>query len=329
LRDDGSYGVLDLGAASDADQDTALALLFAARRWQAPAYQQAALTILDGIWREETTVAADRRYLVAGNWARGGTETGDAATVNPSYLAPYAYRIFAQADPNHDWSELVDTSYDLLAAIQAGSPDGRASLAPNWVGLDVATAEVRPAEAFGPYAEEVSFDASRLPWRLAVDLAWFGDPRARDVLSSYTILWERYERDARLVAAYQRNGVPAAEYESLSLYAGVVSGLLLVDSEHEELWHQVFADKVLRRYTDHPQGAYWGDPDNYYDQNWAWFATALVDGAFSNLWAGETVINWQTVPSLTAVSPPVTGSRNSASVSPQAARADATHHTGE
>jgi hypothetical protein len=31
-------------------------------------------------------------------------------------------------------------------------------------------------------------------------------------------------------------------------------------------------------YRDTPAGANWGDPDNYYDQNWAWFATALANG---------------------------------------------------
>jgi hypothetical protein len=31
-------------------------------------------------------------------------------------------------------------------------------------------------------------------------------------------------------------------------------------------------------YRDTPAGAYWGDPDDYYNQNWAWFATALANG---------------------------------------------------
>jgi hypothetical protein len=58
--------------------------------------------------------------------------------------------------------------------------------------------------------------------------------------------------------------------------------------------HRIFAKKILREYTDGgPKGAYWGeDPDDYYSQNMAWFATAVMNGSMSNLWADEKVIEW-------------------------------------
>ncbi len=41
---------------------------------------------------------------------------------------------------------------------------------------------------------------------------------------------------------------------------------------------------------------HWGsDPDNYYDQNIAWFACALFNGSMANLWAGETSVQWDQV----------------------------------
>ena len=39
----------------------------------------------------------------------------------------------------------------------------------------------------------------------------------------------------------------------------------------------------IARYEDHPEGAYWGDPNSYYDQNLAFFATATLDGTMANL----------------------------------------------
>ena len=66
------------------------------------------------------------------------------------------------------------------------------------------------------------------------------------------------------------------------MYAGVVPGLLVVD---EDLARRVYGEKIEARYEDDPEGAYWGDPNNYYDQNLAFFATATLDGTMSNLWA--------------------------------------------
>jgi endoglucanase len=114
-RSDGTQGIVDGGAATDADQDTALALLLAAKRWDwdAGRYRRDALTILDGIWKEETAVVNGQRVVVAGDWTR----TGANPVINPSYFAPYAYRIFAEADSRYPWNELVDSSYAILAKI--------------------------------------------------------------------------------------------------------------------------------------------------------------------------------------------------------------------
>jgi len=98
--------------------------------------------------------------------------------VNPSYLSPYAYKIFAEADPNHPWSELVDSSYTILEQI-AQSPElgGTIGLAPNWVALDPSTGQPSPANLGTLPTSEFSFDASRILWRISLDALWFGDPR--------------------------------------------------------------------------------------------------------------------------------------------------------
>jgi hypothetical protein len=152
-RADGSTGVLDAGAATDADEDAALALLFARKRWGDARYEREAIGILKGIWDQTTGVVAGRRVLVAGNWARGDA-THDPV-VNPSYFAPYAYRIFAEADPRHNWLELVDTSYDILARIRADARfGGAAGLAPNRLALAPARGALRPAPQVGDNANE-------------------------------------------------------------------------------------------------------------------------------------------------------------------------------
>ncbi len=291
-REDGTQGVLDPKTATDADEQIALALLFAAKQWQGPEYQQQAASMLQAIWDQETVVVGDRRLLVAGNWARGdsGPEINQPV-LNPSYFAPYAYRIFAEADPQRNWMDLVDSSYDVLGQIRS-NPDlgGSAGVVPNWVQVDPETGALVRADVMGEQATQFSFDASRLPWQLTLDWLWFKDDRAMQALQGVSLPERELASNGRLVAAYHLDGTPAADYEATSMYAGTLGGLLFADDQ--SLVHKTFAAKILGSFKNENGVAYWGDPNDYYSQNWAWFATALMDGSMSNLWAGQTSINW-------------------------------------
>jgi hypothetical protein len=74
------------------------------------------------------------------------------------------------------------------------------------------------------------------------------------------------------------------------MYAGTLAGLLFADDQ--SLVHKTFATKILGAFNDENGSAYWGNPKDYYDQNWGWFATALMDGSMSNLWAGQQSVQW-------------------------------------
>jgi endoglucanase len=291
-RGDGTQGVLDSNTATDADEQIALALLFAARQWQEPAYQDQAVSTIQAIWDQETVVAGDRRLLVGGNWARGDSSTeSDQPVLNPSYFAPYAYRIFGQVDSQHNWMDVVDSSYDVLGQIRS-DPDlgGSAGVVPNWVAVDADTGALSRAEMMDDQATQFSFDASRMPWQLTLDWLWFKDDRAKEALQSLNLPERELSTSGRLFAAYHLDGTPAADYEATSMYAGTLGGLLFADDR--SLVHKTFAARILRSFNDEAGMAYWDDPDDYYAQNWGWFATALMDGSMANLWAGQTSINW-------------------------------------
>ncbi len=294
-RPDGTAGILDPRGATDSDQDTALALLFAARRWNAPDYQAQARTMLAGIWERETAIVGSRRVVVAGPWATMGARP----IVNPSYFSPHAYRIFAAADPTHPWNDLVDSSYDVLAQV-ARTPElgGAAGLVPNWITLDPVTGAPGAATALGPRADESSYDAGRLPFRLTLDWLWFQDNRARQALGAFDLPRRELARTAAgsglwLGAAYRLDGTPATGDESLALYAGTLGGLLFSD---RDLAFRVYGEKILGAYRADAGSAHWGDAaDNPDDQTWGWYATALLDGALGNLWAGQPVIRFDEV----------------------------------
>ena len=295
-KGDGTEGVTDFSTATDADTDAALALLFAAEKFDDAAYKEEALAILDDVWEEETVsdIAGYDRVLVAGDWARGDGTTS-RPVVNPSYLSPYAYKIFADADPSHDWDALVDSSYGILQDIQA-SPElgGEAGLVPNWVALDPGTGAPDVAELEGLPTDEFSFDATRVPWRMSLDYLWFGDGRALEVMEGLSLPRQQIEDEGRLLASYGLDGGAAADYEATSAYAGILPGLLV--GGDPAVAHRVFAEEIIGAYNaGGPEGAYyWGeDPDDYYNQNMAWFATAVMDGSMSNLYAGEEVVEWE------------------------------------
>jgi endoglucanase len=92
----GKWGILDPNVASDADIDGITALILASRRWQRSNYLTLARTKLKDLWTKATiTLPADqKRYLLPG--AAKLFQRNEKLKANPSYLAPYAFRLFAQ-----------------------------------------------------------------------------------------------------------------------------------------------------------------------------------------------------------------------------------------
>ena len=295
-RDDGllswrwdgeSRQVLDDSSAPDAEVDAALALLFASRVWGEPAYERQAQELLDGIWDQLLIDIDGARVLVAGDWA-----VGDARPViNPSYFAPYAFRIFADAQPQHDWMALVDSSYDILEAWAAdddlGAPVGAL---PNWLAIDARSGALESATGRARSADEFSYDSSRAMFRLALDWLWFGEERALASMKAISLPLRELREKGSLAAAYRLDGAPAVTYEASSMYAGTLAAVL-ADGDRD-LAVRIHSQRILGPALD--EGS--ADWSSYYAQNWAWFATALLDGGMANLWAGETTAPWRVQP---------------------------------
>ncbi len=304
---DGTLGITDIGTAADAHTDAALSLLFAAKRFDEPRYEAEVQKLLDDVWNKETVMVGSdstgyKRVLVAGDWARGAGET-TRPVVNPSYLSPYSYKIFAEADPSHDWDSLADSSYQVLRSILSSSElGGDAGLVPNWVALEPAIDPETgnpipvPADLKGLPTGEFSFDATRVPWRMSLDYLWFGDDRALGIMEDLSLPRQQIEDEGRLLASYGFGGEPTADYEATSAYAGTLPGLLV--GGDPAVAHRVFAEKILGAYNEDENGTYyWGeDPGDYYNQNMSWFATAVMDGSMANLYADEKVIEWERTP---------------------------------
>jgi endoglucanase len=251
----GKWGVMDKAFASDADQDAALALILASRVWNDQRYADQARAMLRDLWASGTVDAAGHRYLLAGDSLCKGT----TCRINPSYYAPYAYRVFAGFDAANNWAGLIDTSYDLLHAVSRFA-DTR--LPPDWAQLDTLTGAITPSSEKD---SAFSYDAFRVYWRIELDRELFKDQRADEYLhDSLGWISTEWEKRMRLPGVISPAGKPLVEYESLEMLSALMCAM-----------HSAPMQKKLE--AVYSRGI-WSDRNRYYLQNWAWFGTAVYNG---------------------------------------------------
>lgn len=264
--------------ATDADQDIALALLFAHKRWGGSLYKADAERIIDAIWRENIVVVKNTPYVTAGNWADHRT----AITINPSYLSPAAYRIFATVDSLHSWDKVITSSYEVLGKCTTGKLDKKTGvLPPNWCTLQKSNQQVVASQKPQPVGTEYGYNAFRVPWRIALDYQWYKSPQAKAYLSRLSVLKEKWEKDKKLVAAYQHDGNEWEKYESVAAYGGNLGYFVTQDKQTAEV---IYKTKVLHKFYEDADKSYWDDPKNSLMQNWGWFGTAMYANKLPNLW---------------------------------------------
>ena len=178
--------IVGMGAASDAEEDIALALIFAdklvsAGKWKAYTstkfgydYKTHAQKILDCMWSSEQ-VTSDGILAPGAGW-------GGRSFVNPGYFSPAWYKIFAKFDSNGDrWNKVVDKSYEIISK----SPGYSMGMVPDWMtpnGGWVGSAGL----GYNAYFESKGFykDAIRILWRVAIDAIWFDEQRAKTFLKN-------------------------------------------------------------------------------------------------------------------------------------------------
>jgi endo-1,4-beta-D-glucanase Y len=233
--------VVDDEPATDADLDTARALLLAGRRFDEPRYREAAMALKRAIVRGETTWAANRTVLVAGPWARDGT-----ILVNPSYWSPKAFRQLG-------FTKVEESSRQLTERLlESGLP-------PDW-------ARVEPFGIFpsGPPSggddPVYSYDAVRLPIRLAESC----NPADRELAAR---MWDKLRDDPGAVRR-GLDGAPATGDDHAVAYAGT-AGAAWAAGEHDAA--RDLLDRAEKLEAEHP---------TYYGSAWVELTRAmLVDGS--------------------------------------------------
>lgn len=280
-RADGTPGILTeqsgQNSASDADTDIALALVFAYARWQDPAYLEQARLIIRDIWEKEVVTIREKPYLAANDIEK--TSSSPRVVLNPSYLHPAAYHIFAFIDPTHPWETLRKESYAVLndSTKLSTRPGEQAVLPPDWILVDRKTGALVPGSA-PSHTSSFGFDALRVPFRITLDAVWFHNPDAAATLRNLSYLSSAWHQKGQLAATYSHTGKEELQTESAAMYGGTLGYFMLNDPEAAAT---IYSKKLTALYDANTGG--WVPSLSYYDNNWAWFGIALYNQQLPNL----------------------------------------------
>jgi endoglucanase len=266
------WAVLDKNFASDADVDAITALILAARRWQRPDYLNLARAKLKDLWANATIQVGQRRYLLPGPVAAFRQST--TAILNPSYLAPYAFRLFAQVDSTHDWVSLIESSYFVLTESTKLSPAGLPS---DWIALDLQTEAFQPVTASKTLTSVYGFDAYRVWWRVALDVLWFDAQQGRSFLQNHLSTFQSLWRSQQMIPArLSLAGEAIAPYEAVSHYGLLYLAFRLVNPAIAE---EIYQQKLMPQYSK----GFWENESAYYTQNLVWFGLLPSQSVSSSL----------------------------------------------
>ena len=260
--DDHKWEVLDHNTASDADQDIALALILASRKWNAGNYLKDAKKILKGIWEKEVFHAGGSAFISAGNWA---TEQG---IINLSYFSPYAYEIFKEISPEYNWDSIISGTYNTLFEL---IKTYKIKFIPDFCKIDVRSGKISLIEKDATaLSTDFSFDAVRLYWRVAADYLWFSRDEALRFLKKQTYPVKLWKKHKVIYSSYTLDGDAISESESFSFYGCMLPYFSIVDPDS--------AFGVAQKIQKIDYKRFYADNKRYYDQNWLWFGTALYAG---------------------------------------------------
>lgn len=251
------WRILEPSFTSGADVDAVTALILASRRWNCPRYLEIARSKLDDLWNLATGVVNGKRYLLSTSdsifWAEPNT-----LLLNPSYFAPYAFRLFAQVDPKHDWSSLIESGYQML---NESAKLSEVELPSDWILLNSSTGKIIALAGFGTQQSLYGSDAARVWWRIALDAVWFQAPQAKRYLNKRsTYLKQLWKSSQKISAKIDLQGKPIVDYEATSQYAMLYAALQLSDSK---IAAQIYQLKLKPRY----KGGLWDNDSAYSTQN--------------------------------------------------------------
>jgi len=188
--------------APDADIDVATALLLADKQWGSAGtvnYAAAAKTLIDNIY----TYEIDGNKLI-----KPGNAFNDYA--NPSYYITNGIKLFAKFEMSKGLSDRWSTIADACYTFMQGARSTTSYLVPDWAnnGTKGTSGTAISGIVSDKFESYFLYDAIRIPWRMSMAYAWWGDTKAQEIASKITTwaIGATGSDPANAVDGYELNG---------------------------------------------------------------------------------------------------------------------------
>ncbi|HEY5375234.1 MAG TPA: glycosyl hydrolase family 8 [Polyangiaceae bacterium] len=259
---------LGTGAASDADEDMAFALLMADRQWGGngtlgDSYLNVAKAQIQRIWDHE---------IYQGKLLKPGDawDLPDPWTLaNISYFAPSYYRAFMVVSGNMGWNDVIKTSYDTLEnSLNDANKNVSNGLVPAW-----STSQGVPTDAaFKGAPTNYQYDSCRTPFRIGIDYCLNGEPRAKAYAAKTSQFFGGIGA-ASIVDGYNLDGSPQAQHASgqSAAFLGPATVSAMTTGSDSPLLGQGYTAVATR-------GLLVGG--EYYDGSWTMLSLLMLSGNF-------------------------------------------------
>lgn len=259
------------GAATDADEDIAFALVMADRQWGGAgsldrSYIDYARELIDDIWTYE--IANERL-------PKNGSSWGSDNSLNISYFAPAYYRTFAAVSGDNRWvTNVVPYVYTVIENnLGGGNGNADNGLVPAWSRSDGQPAEVGMGENPLPY--HYQYDSCRTPFRIGQDACWHGEARALSYVAKTSQFFSSLGAP-NIVDGYELDGTPRPEFPDLfGGLSGAFIGPAGVGAMHDGSF-SAFVDEVYSMVRENEMWA----GGQYYDESWLMLSILMMTGNF-------------------------------------------------
>jgi endoglucanase len=202
------------GAATDADEDMAFALVMADKQWggQLKALKKNYIDIakaqISAVWNNEVY---DYKYLKP--WP-----ANNLPAVNLSYFAPAYYKIFAKVDTANatNWNNLTTTMYGVLnTTLNSANGNIDNGLVPAWSNTNGTPNAGAFGASGGTSPTNYQYDSCRMPFRIGLDYCWTGDTTAQAYVAKTSKFFSTTVGGAtKIVDGYDLNGTAHAQYQT-------------------------------------------------------------------------------------------------------------------
>ncbi len=242
---------------TDGDLDIAYALVLADRQWGSAGsinYLQEAKRVIAAISEKEVNPLTS--VLLLGGFAEPSSPAYFYGTRSSDFM-PDHFRSFQAVTRDARWTEVIETGYRLIRTVQARfSP--RTGLVPDFIqDTNTSPRPARPDYLETAHDGHYSYNACRVPWRLATDYLVSGEPRALHAVDAINVWIRRAtgEDPALIHDGYDLSGVSFSNDTSMAFVAPFAVAAM-VDASHQR-WLNALWQHVVKASID--DGDYYGN----------------------------------------------------------------------